>query len=168
MAIITLPFLVDDACCLMERRDFTKRVCLSQVTSSVSHTAHIPLDVCTALHRPCAHIQAFSKFASLTTTAVAWERDRVAPPYYTHRLHEGIDDMVPGLAAQPRTCNLGLHSVQIGDSIRTDCMPLFQIRPQNVFLSRVPFYFPLPLVIISSSTFLSCAGPPLYESVLAE
>ena len=42
-----------------------KLVCLSQVASSVSYTAPIPLDVCTALHRPSAHIQATCKFAGL-------------------------------------------------------------------------------------------------------
>ena len=45
---------------------FWELVFLSQMTSSVSHTALIPLDVCTALHRPSAHIQASIKFAGLT------------------------------------------------------------------------------------------------------
>ena len=44
-----------------------KLVSLPQVTSAVcvSHTAHVPLNVCTALHRPSAHIRASSKSLGL-------------------------------------------------------------------------------------------------------
>ena len=41
--------------------------CLPQVLACVSHMAHVPLNVCTVLHRPSAYIRASSKFFGLVS-----------------------------------------------------------------------------------------------------